>query len=142
MKTRPVNPENSNVQLHPLIDQLMKAYLPQAVKQSSFIINDVKPGLCLMINEQTLAHVLGNLIGQVVQVTTNGCIRVYAEDQGKFVQIGLKEVMMSNHEPFFLQNLSGLYEALKKLGGNISIDDKIPNGAIISITIPCDKKAA
>jgi hypothetical protein len=142
MKTRPVNPENSSVQLRPLIDQLTKAYLPQAVKQSSFIINDVNPAFSFTIHEQTLALVLGNLIGQVVKVTNNGCIRVYAEDQGKFVQIGFKDIMMAHHEPFLLQNLSGLFEALKKLGGNISIDDKVPNGAIISVTIPCDRQAA
>lgn len=142
MKTLPVNPENSSVQLRPLIDQLTKAYLPQAVKQSSFIINDVNPAFSFTINEQTLAHVLGNLIGQVVKVTNNGCIRVYAEDQGKFVQIGFKDIMMAHHEPFLLQNLPGLFEALKKLNGNISIDDKLPNGAIISVTFPCDKKAA
>ena len=142
MKTLPVNPENSSVQLHPLIDQLTKAYLPQAVKQSSFIINDVKPGFSLTSHEQTLAHVLGNLFGQVVKVTTNGCIRVYAEDQGKFVQIGFKDIMMAHQEPFLLQNLQGLFEALKKLGGNISIDDHVPNGAVICVTIPCDKQAA
>lgn len=142
MKTRPVNPENSSVQLRPLIDQLTKAYLPQAVKQSSFIINDVNPAFAFTINEQTLAHVLGNLIGQVVKGTNNGCIRVYAEEQDKFVQIGFKDIMMAHHEPFLLQNLSGLFEALKKLDGNISIDDKVPNGAIISVTFPCDKKAA
>ena len=142
MKTLPVNPENSSVQLHPLIDQLTKAYLPQAVKQSSFIINDVNPGFSLTIHEQTLAHVLGNLIGQVVKVTNNGCIRVYAEEQGKFVQIGFKDIMMVHHEPLLLQNLPGLFEALKKLGGNICIDEQIPNSTIISVTFPCDKQAA
>src|SRR6185503_17433791 len=81
---------STTVSLHKLVDQLMNSFVPLAVDQHSFIINDVAETFQLNADEQVLAFVVGNLLNNAINSSHSVCIRVEAVKQPEGIQIRVR----------------------------------------------------
>src|SRR5690242_5182068 len=80
----------TSVSLYTLVDQLMNSFIPLAVAQKSFIINDIDKAFRLQADEQVLAFVVGNLLNNAISSSKNVCIRVEAVKTSRGIQISVR----------------------------------------------------
>ena len=122
------------VSLHKLVDNLMNSFIPLAVTQKSFIINDVEEAFELDANEQILAFVVGNLLNNAITCSKSVCIRVEAVKKADGVQIKVR-----NNGAFFYSTVahgfSQVVDAARSLGGNINIYNQKNEGTVITFSM-------
>jgi len=124
----------TSVSLHTLVNQLMNSFIPVAVAQKSFIINDVDKTFDLKADEQVLAFVVGNLLHNAITSSQNVCIRVEAVKTGK----GL-EIRVRNNGSYFYSTVSHgfshILNAARSLGGSINIYNQRNEGTVITLSM-------
>lgn len=124
----------TSVSLHKLVDSLMNSFIPLAVANKSFIVNDIEDGFELEANEQVLAYVVGNLLNNAITCSKNVCIRVEAVKDPKGLQIRFR-----NNGAFFYSTIahgfSQAVEAARSLGGNINIYNQRNEGTVITLSM-------
>jgi len=137
--TLPATPTNetstsTSVSLHKLVDQLMNSFVPLAVNQHSFIINDVAETFQLHADEQVLAFVVGNLLNNAINSSHSVCIRVEAVKQPEGIQIRVR----NNGANFYSTVAHGFSEvvaAARSMGGNINIYNQKHEGTVITLSM-------
>jgi C4-dicarboxylate-specific signal transduction histidine kinase len=133
----PVFTPNSNstpVSLHKLVDQLMQSFVPLAVNQKSFIINDVDKAFSVEADEQVLAFIVGNLLNNAISSSQAVCIRIEAVKQPKGIQIRVK----NNGANFYSTVAHGFSEVLaaaRSMGGTINIYNQKHEGTVITLSM-------
>jgi C4-dicarboxylate-specific signal transduction histidine kinase len=126
--------KTSSVSLHTLVNQLMNSFIPLAVAQKSFIINDIDKTFNLQADEQVLAYVVGNLLHNAITSSKNVCIRVEAVKTAK----GL-EIRVRNNGSYFYSTVSHgfshILNAARSLGGSINIYNQRNEGTVITLSM-------
>jgi C4-dicarboxylate-specific signal transduction histidine kinase len=122
------------VSLHQLVDQLMNSFIPLAVTQHSFIINDVDEAFQLQANEQVLAYIVGNLLNNAINSSESVCIRIEAVKEAAGIQIRVR----NNGAHFYstiAHGFSQVVEAARSMGGNINIYNQRHEGTVITLSM-------
>lgn len=144
MKSLSITPESTQtigqtststaVSLHQLVDQLLNSFIPLAVAQKSFIINDVDQSFQLYANEQVLAFVVGNLLNNAITSSNHVCIRIEAVKMPAGVQIRVKN-NGANFYSTVAHGFSQVVAAARSLGGNINIYNQRHEGTVITLSM-------
>lgn len=121
----------NTVSLQQLVSRLLDSFIPVAVAQNSFIINDVDTSVQLKADEQVLAFVVGNLLTNAINSSKSVCIRVEAVKTETGVQIRVRHNGASYHS-IVAHSFSQVIEAARRLGGNINIYNQRHEGTIIT----------
>lgn len=120
----------TSVSLYTLVDQLMNSFIPLAVAQKSFIINDIDKSFRLQADEHVLAFVVGNLLNNAIASSKNVCIRVEAVKTARGIQISVR-----NNGAYFYSTVahgfSHIVDAARSLGGSINIYNQRNEGTVI-----------
>jgi C4-dicarboxylate-specific signal transduction histidine kinase len=124
----------TSVSLHKLVDQLMNSFIPLAVAQRSFIINDVEENFQLQADEQALAFVVGNLLNNAITSSKSVCIRIEAVKKPEGIQIRVR-----NNGSYFYSTVahsfSHILDAARSIGGNINIYNQRNEGTVITLSV-------
>jgi len=124
----------TSVSLYTLVNQLMNSFIPLAVAQKSFIINDIDKTFDMKADEQVLAFVVGNLLHHAITSSINVCIRVEAVKTTK----GL-EIRVRNNSSYFYSTVSHgfshILNAARSLGGSINIYNQRNEGTVITLSM-------
>jgi C4-dicarboxylate-specific signal transduction histidine kinase len=121
----------NTVSLQQLVSRLLDSFIPVAVAQNSFIINDVDASVQLKADEQVLAFVVGNLLNNAINSSKSVCIRVEAVKTETGVQIRVRHNGASYHSTV-AHSFSQVIEAARSLGGNINIYNQRHEGTVIT----------
>ena len=122
------------VSLHQLVDQLMNSFIPLAVHQKSFIINDVDDSFQLQANEQVLAYIVGNLLNNAISSSESICIRIEAVKEPAGIQIRVR----NNGAHFYstvAHGFSQVVAAARSMGGNINIYNQRHEGTVVTLSM-------
>lgn len=136
------NSKNDSVFLHQIIEQFVKALLPVAVRNSSFIINDIPQHLCISGDASTLTTAIKGLLRSVVFNARETCIRISAKDL--YSNTSVISVRDSNSFNTFAV-ACGLQDVLplaQKLGGDIDIINEKQHITTIAFRFPLIQKTA
>lgn len=106
--------------LNQLVDRLTAVFLPAAVRNQSFFLNDVPSDLAFDSNPQYIAPVVSRMIATVVNHVRDTCIRFTAKRHGNIVVLELQESGSINGFEMAseLQQVNYLAE---RIGGYLSI---------------------
>ena len=122
------------VSLHQLVDKLMNSFIPLAVLQKSFIINDVDDSFELQANEQILAYIVGNLLNNAISSSQSICIRIEAVKKPEGIQIRVR----NNGAHFYStvsHGFSQVVAAARSMGGNINIYNQRHEGTVVTLSM-------
>lgn len=134
--------------------------LQNKILQKNNIEYDVvcNKGLVVPINQESLKHILINLINNAVDAMKNGgkiTIKAYEKRNNlilECIDIGIgiaKEDLEKIFNPFYTTKEPGkgtglglyiVYNEVKKLNGDISVDSKIGEGTVFKVVIPLNKE--
>ena len=116
--------------LHQLINRLTGIFLPAAVRNQSFFINDIPGDLPVDNNPQWVASVVSRMLSTVVNHVKDTCIRLSARKHGHVVILEIQESGSVNGYAMAseLQQVNSLAE---KIGGHLSIS--LPKAQTTSI---------
>jgi hypothetical protein len=120
-------------QLWRLVDKLIKGMQPAAVRQNSFIINDIQPSIMVTADDNLLAAVTNDLLALIVSRNKNSCIRVSAKTFSNLVLLYLKDENKSAKE-FSNSDLAELQPLAAKMGGCITICNLHKNSDILALS--------
>ena len=127
-------PSTTSVSLHKLVDKLMNSFIPLAVANKSFIVNDIEADFELEANEQILAYVVGNLLNNAITCSKSVCIRIEAVKDPKGLQIRVR-----NNGTFYYSTVahgfSEVVEAARSIGGNINIYNQRHEGTVVTLSM-------
>lgn len=117
-------------------------------------------GLVVDINQESLKHIIINLINNAMDAMEDGgkiTIKAYEEENGIFLEcidtgVGIaKEDLEKIFNPFYTTKEPGkgtglglyiVYNEVKKLNGDISVDSKLGEGTIFKLFIPISREVA
>jgi K+-sensing histidine kinase KdpD len=102
--------------LHDLVSRLTESLTPAAMRNKSFIVNDVPHHISADVNEDLLASVLSKLMNVVIMNTGNSCIRITAKSYGNVVLLHVMDDGCLNYESIS-QNLTRIQSLAERLGG-------------------------
>lgn len=125
---------STTVSLHKLVDQLMNSFIPLAVTQKSFIINDVDEAFQLHADEQVLAFIVGNLLNNAIISSQSVCIRIEAVKQPEGILIRVR----NNGSHFYstvAHGFSQVVAAARSMGGDINIYNQRHEGTVITLSM-------
>lgn len=125
---------STTVSLHKLIDQLMNSFIPLAVMQKSFIINDVDEAFKLHADEQVLAFIVSNLLNNAIISSQSVCIRIEALKQPEGILIRVR----NNGSHFYstvAHGFSQVVAAARSMGGDINIYNQRHEGTVITLSM-------
>lgn len=125
---------STTVSLHKLIDQLMNSFIPLAVTQKSFIINDVDEAFKLNADEQVLAFIVSNLLNNAIISSQSVCIRIEALKQPEGILIRVR----NNGSHFYstvAHGFSQVVAAARSMGGDINIYNQRHEGTVITLSM-------
>ncbi|WP_276503189.1 hypothetical protein [Terrimonas pollutisoli] len=103
--------ENST-QIHEVADRLVKSFLPEAVSNQNFFINDIPTTLQFREESPVAVSVLGGLLSAIATCAKNSCIRLTAKLYGNIVFIHVK-----NSNGFNSHIIQGRLQQLQVLAG-------------------------
>lgn len=106
--------------LNQLVDRLSAVFLPAAVQNQSFFLNDVPNDLAIVSNTQYISSVMSRMIATVVNHVKDTCIRFTAKRHGNIVVLEVQESGSVNGFAMAseLQQVNSLAE---RIGGYLSI---------------------
>jgi C4-dicarboxylate-specific signal transduction histidine kinase len=112
----------------------MNSFIPLAVNQKSFIINDVDDSFQLQANEQVLAYIVGNLLNTAICSSQSICIRIEAVKEPAGIQIRVR----NNGAHFYStvsHGFSDVVAAARSMGGNINIYNQRHEGTVVTLSM-------
>ena len=109
-----------DIPLRQLAGKLIAGMQTAAVRQHSFIVNDISPSIIVTTDENLLATVINNLLAVIVSRNTHSCIKVSAKPFSNTVLLHIKDQNKSLKETSQndFKELQGL---AAKIGGCITI---------------------
>ncbi len=123
MKNRNMGMQPTNLSLQRLVSQLLIQFQPAAVRQKSFILNDVPGNFWVNTDENMLASVISSLFSSVINRCKSACIRVSASTYDNMVVVNVQD---SNHagKAGIPQELNAALPLAERLGGFISMHNR------------------
>ncbi len=123
--------------LNKLVDRLSEVFLPAAVQNQSFFLNDVPADLAITSNTQYISSVLSRMISTVVKHVSDTCIRFTARRHGNIVVLEVQE-SGSVHGFAMASELQQVNSLAERFGGRLSITLPRPETTAISFSFPDD----
>ena len=123
MKPVPIAPLNHQTmpQLEHMVDNLIKPLVPLAVRNNSFIVNDIPSHLMIAIDETAVAPVIDGLLRSVINNARESCIRISAHLlYGKMIVVSVKDSNSFNTYAVAC-SLQDVVPLAQKIGGRIDI---------------------
>lgn len=110
-----------------LVKMIISNALPSALRNNSFIVNDVPADLKIIADENMLANIISKLLYCLVNQSENSCIRISAKEYDDIIFIHMKSTRSINNVAVN-GDLQQAQAFAKKMNGNIGLnreDDKI-----------------
>lgn len=98
--------------IHAIADRLVTSFLPEAVSNQNFFINDIPGHLQFRSDSQVAVSVLGGLLSAIATYAKNSCIRLTARLYGNVILIHVK-----NSNGFNSSIIQGRLQQLQVLAG-------------------------
>jgi hypothetical protein len=135
-----LNPEGiagqqEEISLQQVVSRLVAGSLPAAVRNKSFMINDIPAGMKLVGNTDLIAVVLSNLFNTVATHAENSCIRISAKIYSDVILVQLRDRNCINK----LTIANSLQEAqpiAESIGGYIGITSQRKRETTIVFSFP------
>ncbi len=122
--------------LKPLLDQMLKTSLPFAVRNRSFIVNDVPANFEFFTDTDKAAQVLSGLLATFITYASDSCIRISAEKiYGNMVQVNVKD-NNSNHTYAVACALQKIVPLAEAMVGHLNITNRRQRITTISFIFP------
>ena len=106
--------------LQQITRRLLASYQPVAVKQRSFFINDVPPGLTVEADMNTLTTLLGSLFYMIGRLCRDTCIKISAKSYHDVILMHIKDTSTFNSYAI-LSELQHLQLLAEKIGGYVEL---------------------
>lgn len=121
--------------LKQLVDRLTGVFLPAAVRNQSFFVNDVPSDLPVDNNPQWIAAIISRMLSTVINHVKDTSIRLTAKRHGHEVIIEMRESGCVNGYAMAseLQQVNSLAE---RVGGHLSISLPKANMTAIAFCFP------
>lgn len=121
--------------LHNLVNRLAGNYLPLAVNNHSFFVNDVPADLPVENNGQRIASVISRMLSIVASHVKNTCIRLSAKKYGHITILEIQESGTINSYAL-ASDLQVVHLLAEHIGGRLSISIPKPDNTTISFSFP------
>ena len=121
--------------LHQLVDRLITSFLPAALRNHIFFVNEIPVNLQVEHNNECVASVISGMITSVVSNSKENCIRFSAKKFGHVLVLELSGNGggVYNHLNADLQQMQRLAE---KIGGCLFINTQSPGKTLLSFNFP------
>ena len=121
--------------IYNLVSRLQVGLLALAANKKSIIINDADKTLSTFADENVLEFVVGSLLSNAIQCSSNCCIRIetFLEENIICIQVRNNSVFIYNS---LMHSLRHIAEAVRKLNGNISMQSGKNNTVTVALSIP------
>lgn len=131
MNTQPEATSLSTI--HQLVKLLAANARPSALRNCSFIVNDVPAEVAIYADENILATVLSRLLYSLVNTAENSCIRISAKEYDDIAFIYLRSTRGIDNNAIDTE-LQQAQAYAKKMNGNIGLsrDDEKVTGIVFS----------
>ncbi len=120
----PIKNHGEKPEIKPSLQQitrrLLASYQPVAVKQRSFFINDVPPGLTVEADTDTLSTLLGSIFYITGRLCRNTCIKISAKAYHDVILMHIKDTSTFNSYAI-LSELQHLQLLAGKIGGYVEV---------------------
>jgi hypothetical protein len=134
-------PSFKNIRVQKLASQLITELLPEAVCKQSIILNNIHPALTVRTDDNMLAYILWNMLSGAIKSTEAKCIHLDVELHDKGIIILVQDAGNS-----FYKNISPEYRRVQfvaqKLGGTVSVNNKVDNTTTVTFTLFGESEAA
>lgn len=124
----------NKIDLHQLVDQLLKGLQPLAMKRGNIVLNGIPKQVMVSGEENLLAYVLWNLSSSAIESTKNECIHI-----GAVVKADRTIICLTGVGAYAYHTISTEYrklqDAAEKLGGNICLEQDGIHGDSISFCL-------
>jgi signal transduction histidine kinase len=137
MKT-PMNDRNSTAQQTPLslkklVSQVLTHFQPAAVRNKSFLLNDVPDNFWVNSDENILTSVIGSLFSAVISKSKSACIRVSAQTYNNMVVVNVRDSNNSIHVRI-PKELEEAQPLAGQLGGCITLNHRQNEGTTVTLS--------
>ena len=121
--------------IYRLVSRLQVGMLSLATNKKSIIINDADKALFIFADENILTFVIGSLLSNAVNCSSDFCIRIetFLEKNTICIQIHNNGVFIYNN---LVHNLSHIAEAVRKLNGSICIQSGKDKTVTVALSLP------
>jgi hypothetical protein len=123
-----------DIQLRFLAGKLINGIQPAAVRQNSFIVNDISPAIMVTTDENLLATVINDLLAVIVSRNKNSCIRLTAKSFTNLVLLHIQDQNKTIRETT-LNDFDGLQPLASKVGGCITINNRKKESATLVLSM-------
>ena len=123
-----------DIPLRHLTGKLIGGMQPAAVRQNSFIVNDISPAIVITTDENLLAAVINDLLAIVVSRNKNSCIRITAKPFSNLVLLHIKD-QNNNIRETTINDYDDLQPLASKVGGCITISNKKKDSATLALSM-------
>ena len=121
--------------LHHLADRLVTSFLPAAIRNHNFFINEVPTGLPIEHNNEWVASVISGMIATAVSNTKDNCIRLTAKKYGYVFVFEIKSACKTNNHPLNA-DLQQMQRLAEKIGGCLLINTQNEEKTMMSFSFP------
>lgn len=121
--------------LHQLAGRIINSFLPAAVQNNNFFINDIPNDLKVDHNQEWVESVIGGVITSVVDHARSTCIRVSAKIYGYVMVLEVHEAGSINGYAMAC-SLQQAQTMAQKIGGCLSISIQQPTVTTIAFSFP------
>jgi len=126
--------------LHDLVDGLIKTILPVAVRNNTFIVNDVPAGLFIDVDANDLAGVISGLLRSVIHNAKESCIRISANEMyGNTIVLSIKDSNSFNTYGVVC-SLQNVVPLAQKIGGKPVISSQRQKITTIAFRFPIQQQ--
>ena len=121
--------------LNQLTGRLASKYLPYAVNNHSFFVNDIPEDIPVDHNGEWVASVISGLLSTVVRHAKDTCIRFSAKKYGHVIVFEIQESgCISTYA--MACGLQDVQSMASKIGGSLSISIQKPKNTTIAFSFP------
>lgn len=107
-----------NEMLYSLVNRLICLSLPGAVKKRSFIINDIRHDKTIPAPKKIITLVLGNLLCDIINYSSNNCIRIGNSPTDNGIIIRMSDKRMAGNKNFVV-SMATIQLITERTGENI-----------------------
>ncbi|HET6996439.1 MAG TPA: hypothetical protein VFI06_15700 [Chitinophagaceae bacterium] len=138
--THPYNAAKGGLQN--LIQQLAQPLLPLAVRNNSFLVNDIAPHLGVRGDRNTVAAVIDGILRSVINNTRESCIRIFAQElYGNLMEISVKDSNSFNTYAVAC-SLQDTVPLAQQIGGQLDIMNQRQRITTIVFRFPINHQTA
>ena len=131
----------NTITLQQLVSRAIAGVMPIAIRNKSFIINEIAPGLQLAGNSDMISTVLHKLIDTVSVHSMNSCIRVSAKAYGNVILVQVRDHHSADACTLAF-SLEPAQPVAEKIGGYLGITSQWRNETTIVFSFPNVPEAA